>query len=176
MGAGSVAKFLTNLGKKAFSEVDEFIGTAVKNAGQEIDEGLRYMQDQGALGDLLNRYYSNMNRGSKLTTRGQMQDTDLGKLKVNVGRVPLQETGRTLIKPDDVVGVEPLDLEELIRQDAAVIPTMWDRSDLGVLTRVNDEDLAFPVPLDAGYQYPMTRSNFDAIAMVQVIKALSQQS
>jgi hypothetical protein len=70
MGAGSVAKFLTNLGKKAFSEVDEFIGTAVKNAGQEIDEGLRYMQDQGALGDLLNRYYSNMNRGSKLTTRG----------------------------------------------------------------------------------------------------------
>jgi hypothetical protein len=49
MGAGSVAKFLTNLGKKAFSEVDEFIGTAVKNAGQEIDEGLRYMQDQGAL-------------------------------------------------------------------------------------------------------------------------------
>jgi hypothetical protein len=67
MGAGSVAKFLTNLGKKAFSEVDEFIGTAVKNAGQEIDEGLRYMQDQGALGDLLNRYYSNMNRGSKLT-------------------------------------------------------------------------------------------------------------
>jgi hypothetical protein len=83
-------------------------------------------------------------------------------MKVNVGRVPLQETGRTVIKPDDVVGVEPLDLEELIRQDAAVIPTMWDRSDLGVLTRVNDEDLAFPVPLDAGYQYPMTRSNFDA--------------
>jgi hypothetical protein len=162
MGAGSVAKFLTNLGKKAFSEVDEFIGTAVKNAGQEIDEGLRYMQDQGALGDLLNRYYSNMNRGSKLTTRGQMQDTDLGRLKVNVGRVPLQETGRTLIKPDDVVGVEPLDLEELIRQDAAVIPTMWDRSDLGVLTRVNDEDLAFPVPLDAGYQYPMTKSNFES--------------
>jgi hypothetical protein len=82
MGAGSVAKFLTNLGKKAFSEVDEFIGTAVKNAGQEIDEGLRYMQDQGALGDLLNRYYSNMDRGSKLTRRqGQMQDTALGQVE-----------------------------------------------------------------------------------------------
>jgi hypothetical protein len=162
MGAGSVAKFLTNLGKKAFSEVDEFIGTAVKNAGQEIDEGLRYMQDQGALSDLLNRYYSNMDRGSKLTRRGQMQDTDLGRLKVNVGRVPLQETGRTVIKPDDIVDVEPFPLERFFKEDVAVIPTMWDRSDLGVLTRVNDEDLAFPVPLDAGYQYPMTRSNFDA--------------
>ena len=162
MGAGAAAKFLIQLGKKTFSEVDDFIGTAVSNVGQEIDEGLRYMEDQGALGSLLNRYYSNMNRGSKLTRRGQMQDTDLGRLKVNVGRVPLQETGRTIIKPDDVVDVEPFPLKRFFDEDVAVIPTMWDRSDLGVLTRVNDEDLAFPVPLDAGYQYPMTRSNFDA--------------
>jgi hypothetical protein len=72
------------------------------------------MQDQGALGDLLNRYDSNMNRGSKLTRRGQMQDTDLGRLKVNVGRVPLQETGRTIINPAMMMWVStlPLDLEE----------------------------------------------------------------
>ncbi len=36
MGAGSVAKFLTNLGKKAFSEVDEFIGTAVKMQAKKL--------------------------------------------------------------------------------------------------------------------------------------------
>jgi len=162
MGAGAGAKFLLDLGKKLASGVDEFVGTAVSNVGEQIDEGLRYMDDQGALGSLLNRYYSNMNRGSKLTRRGQMQDTDLGRLKVNVGRVPLQETGRTIIKPDDIVDVEPFPLERFFDEDVAVIPTMWDRSDLGVLTRVNDEELAFPVPLDAGYQYPMTQSNFDA--------------
>ena len=157
-----VAGFLLKMGSKVGLDVDDFIGTAVKNVGQQVNEGLRYMEDQGSLGALLNRYYSNMNRGSKLTRRGQMQDTDLGRLKVNVGRVPLQETGRTIIKPDDVVDVEPFPLERFFDEDVAVIPTMWDRSDLGVLTRVNDEDLAFPVPLDAGYQYPMTRSNFDA--------------
>jgi hypothetical protein len=157
-----VAGFLLKLGSKVGLDVDDFIGTAVKDVGQQVNEGLRYMEDQGSLGALLNRYYSNMNRGSKLTRRGQMQDTDLGRLKVNVGRVPLQETGRTVVKPDDVVDVEPFPLERFFDEDVAVIPTMWDRSDLGVLTRVNDEDLAFPVPLDAGYQYPMTRSNFDA--------------
>ena len=157
-----VAGFLLKMGSKVGLDVDDFIGTAVKNVGQQVNEGLRYMEDQGSLGALLNRYYSNMNRGSKLTRRGQMQDTDLGRLKVNVGRVPLQETGRTVVKPDDVVDVEPFPLERFFDEDVAVIPTMWDRSDLGVLTRVNDEDLAFPVPLDAGYQYPMTRSNFDA--------------
>jgi len=159
---GDVKGFLSKLGSKVGLDVDDFIGTAVKNVGQQVNEGLRYMNDQGALGSLLNRYYSNMNRGSKLTTRGQKQDTDLGRLKVNVGRVPLQETGRTIIKPDDIVDVEPFPLERFFDEDVAVIPTMWDRSDLGVLTRVNDEDLAFPVPLDAGYQYPMTKSNFDA--------------
>ena len=157
-----VAGFLLKLGSKVGLDVDDFIGTAVKDVGQQVNEGLRYMEDQGSLGALLNRYYSNMNRGSKLTRRGQMQDTDMGRLKVNVGRVPLQETGRTVVKPDDVVDVEPFPLERFFDEDVAVIPTMWDRSDLGVLTRVNDEDLAFPVPLDAGYQYPMTRSNFDA--------------
>ena len=157
-----VAGFLLKMGSKVGLDVDDFIGTAVKNVGQQVNEGLRYMEDQGSLGALLNRYYSNMNRGSKLTRRGQMQDTDMGRLKVNVGRVPLQETGRTVVKPDDVVDVEPFPLERFFDEDVAVIPTMWDRSDLGVLTRVNDEDLAFPVPLDAGYQYPMTRSNFDA--------------
>ena len=162
MGVGGATKFILGLGEKLASGVDEFVGTAVSNVGEQIDEGLRYMNDQGALGSLLNRYYSNMNRGGKLTRRGQMQDTDLGRLKVNVGRVPLQETGRTIIKPDDVVDVEPFPLKRFFDEDVAVIPTMWDRSDLGVLTRVNDEDLAFPVPLDAGYQYPMTRSNFDA--------------
>jgi hypothetical protein len=157
-----VAGFLLKMGSKVGLDVDDFIGTAVKDVGQQVNEGLRYMEDQGSLGALLNRYYSNMNRGSKLTRRGQMQDTDMGRLKVNVGRVPLQETGRTVVKPDDVVDVEPFPLERFFDEDVAVIPTMWDRSDLGVLTRVNDEDLAFPVPLDAGYQYPMTRSNFDA--------------
>jgi len=157
-----VAGFLLKLGSKVGLDVDDFIGTAVKDVGQQVNEGLRYIEDQGSLGALLNRYYSNMNRGSKLTRRGQMQDTDMGRLKVNVGRVPLQETGRTVVKPDDVVDVEPFPLERFFDEDVAVIPTMWDRSDLGVLTRVNDEDLAFPVPLDAGYQYPMTRSNFDA--------------
>ena len=159
---GDVKGFLSKLGSKVGLDVDDFIGTAVKNVGQQVNEGLRYMNDQGALGSLLNRYYSNMNRGSKLTRRGQMQDTDLGRLKVNVGRVPLQETGRTIIKPDDIVDVEPFPLKRFFDEDVAVIPTMWDRSDLGVLTRVNDEELAFPVPLDAGYQYPMTQSNFDA--------------
>ena len=67
MGAGAGAKFLLDLGKKLASGVDEFVGTAVSNVGEQIDEGLRYMDDQGALGSLLNRYYSNMNRGSKLT-------------------------------------------------------------------------------------------------------------
>ena len=162
MGVGGATKFILGLGEKLASGADEFVGTAVSNVGEQIDEGLRYMNDQGALGSLLNRYYSNMNRGGKLTTRGQMQDTDLGRLKVNVGRVPLQETGRTIIKADDVVDVEPFPLKRFFDEDVAVIPTMWDRSDLGVLTRVNDENLAFPVPLDAGYQYPMTRSNFDA--------------
>ena len=162
MGIGGATKFILGLSEKLASGVDEFVGTAVSNVGEQIDEGLRYMNDQGALGSLLNRYYSNMNRGSKLTRRGQMQDTDLGRLKVNVGRVPLQETGRTIIKPDDIVDVEPFPLERFFDEDVAVIPTMWDRSDLGVLTRVNDEELAFPVPLDAGYQYPMTQSNFDA--------------
>ena len=157
-----VAGFLLKMGSKVGLDVDDFIGTAVKDVGQQVNEGLRYIEDQGSLGALLNRYYSNMNRGSKLTRRGQMQDTDMGRLKVNVGRVPLQETGRTVVKPDDVVDVEPFPLERFFDEDVAVIPTMWDRSDLGVLTRVNDEDLAFPVPLDAGYQYPMTRSNFDA--------------
>tara|TARA_R110000787_G_scaffold147919_1_gene261805 strand:- start:163 stop:1083 length:921 start_codon:yes stop_codon:yes gene_type:complete len=39
---------------------------------------------------------------------------------------------------------------------------MWDRSDLGVLKRVNEEDLAFDVPLEAGYKYPTTLENFEA--------------
>jgi|TARA_R110001592_G_scaffold358079_1_gene662163 hypothetical protein len=154
--------FLLKLGSKVGLDVEDFIGTGIKKIGEQVDEGLRYIEDQGALGSLLNRYYSNMNRGSKLTTREQMQNTDLGRIKVNVGKVPLEETGRTIIKPDDVVDVEPFPLERFFDEDVAVIPTMWDRSDLGVLTRVNDENLAFPVPLDAGYQYPMTRSNFDA--------------
>tara|TARA_R110000764_G_scaffold17222_1_gene47470 strand:- start:396 stop:1679 length:1284 start_codon:yes stop_codon:yes gene_type:complete len=154
--------FLLKLGSKVGLDVEDFIGTGIKKIGEQVDEGLRYIEDQGALGSLLNRYYSNMNRGSKLTTREQMQNTDLGRIKVNVGKVPLEETGRTIIKPDDVVDVEPFPLKRFFDEDVAVIPTMWDRSDLGVLTRVNDENLAFPVPLDAGYQYPMTRSNFDA--------------
>ena len=154
--------FLLKLGNKVGLDVEDFIGTGIKTIGEQVDEGLRYIEDQGALGSLLNRYYSNMNRGSKLTTREKMQNTDLGRIKVNVGNVPLEETGRTIIKPDDVVDVEPFPLERFFDEDVAVIPTMWDRSDLGVLTRVNDENLAFPVPLDAGYQYPMTRSNFDA--------------
>jgi len=154
--------FLLKLGNKVGLDVEDFIGTGIKKIGEQVDEGLRYIEDQGALGSLLNRYYSNMNRGSKLTTREKMQNTDLGRIKVNVGNVPLEETGRTIIKPDDVVDVEPFPLERFFDEDVAVIPTMWDRSDLGVLTRVNDENLAFPVPLDAGYQYPMTRSNFDA--------------
>ena len=154
--------FLLKLGSKVGLDVEDFIGTGIKKIGEQVDEGLRYIEDQGALGSLLNRYYSNMNRGSKLTTREQMQNTDLGRIKVNVGKVPLEETGRTIIKPDDVVDVEPFPLERFFDEDVAVIPTMWDRSDLGVLTRVNDQNLAFPVPLDAGYQYPMTRSNFDA--------------
>lgn len=137
-------------------------GTGVNQAKEAVDEGLRYTQDQGALGNLLNRYYSNMNRGSKLTRRGQMQDTDLGRLKVNVGRVPLQETGRTIVKPDDVVEVEPFPLEKFFDEDVAMVPMVWDRSDLGVLKGVNDQPLAFDVPLQAGSQYPTTSSNFDA--------------
>ena len=125
------------------------------------EEGLKTL-DFGALKNLLNRYYSNLDRGSKLTTRGQVQNTDLGRMKVNVGRVPLEETGRTIIYPDDVVDPLPLNLEKLLKEDAVVIPTMWDRSDLGVLKRVNEQDLAFDVPLEAGYKYPTTRSNFEA--------------
>ncbi len=162
---GDVAGFLAKMGAKVGFDFDEFVGTAVEKAGQQFDEGLRYMEDQGALGSLLNRYYSNMNRGSKLTRQGQMQETPLGKMKVNVGRVPLQETGRTVIRPSATVDVQPLTVEqfEKMRIDQSqFIPMVWDRSDLGVLTRVNDEDLLFDVPLQAGYKYPTTSSNFEA--------------
>jgi hypothetical protein len=81
----------------------KLIGTAVKDNIDEVQEGLRYLTNMDEVTSYLNRYYANMDRGSKLTRRGQMQDTDLGRLKVNVGRVPLQETGRTIIPPDDVV-------------------------------------------------------------------------
>ena len=135
----------------------------LKEGGEVADEGLRYLDDSfGALKNLLNRYYSNMARGSKLTTRGKVQDTDLGRMKVNVGRVPLEETGRTIVSPKNVVEPLPLDLEKLLEEDAVVIPTMWDRSDLGVLKRVNEEDLAFDVPLEAGYKYPTTLENFES--------------
>ena len=142
----------------------KFVKDVLMDAGGEVaDEGLRYLDDSfGALKNLLNRYYSNMNRGSKLTTRGKVQDTDLGRMKVNVGRVPLEETGRTIVSPKNVVEPLPLDLEKLLEEDAVVIPTMWDRSDLGVLKRVNEEDLAFDVPLEAGYKYPTTLENFEA--------------
>ena len=83
------------------------------------EEGLKTL-DFGALRNLLNRYYSNLDRGSKLTTRGQVQNTDLGRMKVNVGRVPLEETGRTIIYPDDVVDPLPLNLEKLLKEDAVV--------------------------------------------------------
>ena len=142
----------------------KFVKDVLMDAGGEVaDEGLRYLDNSfGALKNLLNRYYSNMARGSKLTTRGQVQDTDLGRMKVNVGRVPLEETGRTIVSPKNVVEPLPLDLEKLLEEDAVVIPTMWDRSDLGVLKRVNEEDLAFDVPLEAGYKYPTTLENFEA--------------
>ena len=142
---GNPINFLLKFGQKT-----GFIGTGVDAATSTVDEGLRYMDDESAVREILNRYYSNMDRGSKLTTRGQVQDTDLGRMKVNVGRVPLQETGRTIIPPDDIVQPEPLPLEQLLEEDAVIIPTMWDRSDLGVLTGVNDQQLAFPVPLQAG--------------------------
>ena len=147
---GDVAGFLAKMGAKVGFDFDEFVGTAVEKAGQQFDEGLRYMEDQGALGSLLNRYYSNMNRGSKLTTRDKMQETPLGKMKVNVGRVPLQETGRTVIRPSATVDVQPLTVEqfEQMRIDQSkFIHMVWDRSDLGVLTRVNDEVLLFVVHL-----------------------------
>ena len=142
----------------------KFVKDVLMDAGGEVaDEGLRYLDNSfGALKNLLNRYYSNMARGSKLTTRGKVQDTDLGRMKVNVGRVPLEETGRTIVSPKNVVEPLPLDLEKLLEEDAVVIPTMWDRSDLGVLKRVNEEDLAFDVPLEAGYKYPTTLENFEA--------------
>ena len=142
----------------------KFVKDVLMDAGGEVaDEGLRYLDDSfGALKNLLNRYYSNMARGSKLTTRGKVQDTDLGRMKVNVGRVPLEETGRTIVSPKNVVEPLPLDLEKLLEEDAVVIPTMWDRSDLGVLKRVNEEDLAFDVPLEAGYKYPTTLENFES--------------
>ena len=142
----------------------KFVKDVLMDAGGEVaDEGLRYLDNSfGALKNLLNRYYSNMARGSKLTTRGKVQDTDLGRMKVNVGRVPLEETGRTIVSPKNVVEPLPLDLEKLLEEDAVVIPTMWDRSDLGVLKRVNEEDLAFDVPLEAGYKYPTTLENFES--------------
>jgi len=154
---GNPVNFLLKLGQKT-----GFIGTGVDEVTNIVDEGLRYMDDESAVREILNLYYSNMDRGSKLTTRGQVQDTDLGRMKVNVGRVPLQETGRTIVQPENIVQPEPLPLEQLLEEDAVIIPTMWDRSDLGVLTGVNDEQLAFPVPLQAGYKYPMTVENFEA--------------
>ena len=140
----------------------KLIGTAVKDNIDEVQEGLRYLTNMDEVTGYLNRYYANMDRGSKLTRRGQMQDTDLGRLKVNVGRVPLQETGRTIIPPDDVVQPLPFDFEKALGEGAKVIPTMWDRSDLGVLKNVNDQALAFDVPLQAGYKYPTTAENFAA--------------
>ena len=85
---------IANVARKKLIE-PYFTGTGVKQPSEAVSEGLRYVEDQGVLGNMLNRYYSNLNRGSKLTRRGQVQDTDLGRLKVNVGRVPLQETSKT---------------------------------------------------------------------------------
>ena len=152
---------IANVARKKLIE-PYFTGTGVKQPSEAVSEGLRYVEDQGVLGNMLNRYYSNLNRGSKLTRRGQVQDTDLGRLKVNVGRVPLQETSRTIIKPDDVVIPEPFPLTRFFDEDVAMVPMIWDRSDLGVLKGVNEQQLAFDVPLQAGGQYPTTLSNFDA--------------
>jgi len=150
-GAGSVRK----------KPKQDLVGTGVEEGGEAVDQGLLYDPSGAAM----NRYYSNMNRGSKLTRRGQMQDTPLGRIKVNVGRVPLQETGRTIIPPSATTDVQPLtmqQLEQMRSNNSEFIPMIWDRSDLGVLKGVNDQPLAFDVPLQAGSQYPTTSSNFEA--------------
>jgi hypothetical protein len=144
---------------------DDLVGTAVEEGGEAVEQGLRYTESDGALGAMMNKYYSNMNRGSKLTRQGQMQETPLGKIKVNVGRVPLQETGRTIIPPSATTDTQPLTMqqfEQMRENNSEFIPMVWDRSDLGVLKGVNNEPLAFDVPLQAGSQYPTTSSNFEA--------------
>ncbi len=144
---------------------DDLVGTAVEEGGEAVEQGLRYTESDGALGAMMNKYYSNMNRGSKLTRQGQMQETPLGKIKVNVGRVPLQETGRTIIPPSATTDTQPLTMqqfEQMRANNSEFIPMVWDRSDLGVLKGVNNEPLAFDVPLQAGSQYPTTSSNFEA--------------
>jgi len=186
-GARSVADSASNLGKGALDlaqrvEVDpnamgafggniklkpknDLVGTAVEEGGEAVEQGLRYTENDGALGAMMNKYYSNMNRGSKLTRQGQMQETPLGKIKVNVGRVPLQETGRTIIPPSATTETQPLTMqqfEQMRANNSEFIPMVWDRSDLGVLKGVNNEPLAFDVPLQAGSQYPTTSSNFEA--------------
>ena len=144
---------------------NDLVGTAVEEGGEAVEQGLRYTESDGALGAMMNKYYSNMNRGSKLTRQGQMQETPLGKIKVNVGRVPLQETGRTIIPPSATTETQPLTMqqfEQMRANNSEFIPMVWDRSDLGVLKGVNNEPLAFDVPLQAGSQYPTTSSNFAA--------------
>ena len=144
---------------------NDLVGTAVEEGGEAVEQGLRYTESDGALGAMMNKYYSNMNRGSKLTRQGQMQETPLGKIKVNVGRVPLQETGRTIIPPSATTETQPLTMqqfEQMRANNSEFIPMVWDRSDLGVLKGVNNEPLAFDVPLQAGSQYPTTSSNFEA--------------
>ena len=186
-GARSVADSASNVGRGALDlaqriEVDQnamgafgvpiklkpkndLVGTAVEEGGEAVEQGLRYTESDGALGAMMNKYYSNMNRGSKLTRQGQMQETPLGKIKVNVGRVPLQETGRTIIPPSATTETQPLTMqqfEQMRANNSEFIPMVWDRSDLGVLKGVNNEPLAFDVPLQAGSQYPTTSSNFAA--------------
>jgi len=186
-GARSVADSASNVGRGALDlaqriEVDQnamgafgvpiklkpkndLVGTAVEEGGEAVEQGLRYTESDGALGAMMNKYYSNMNRGSKLTRQGQMQETPLGKIKVNVGRVPLQETGRTIIPPSATTETQPLTMqqfEQMRANNSEFIPMVWDRSDLGVLKGVNNEPLAFDVPLQAGSQYPTTSSNFEA--------------
>lgn len=186
-GARSVADSASNVGRGALDlaqrvEVDpdamgafggnirlkpknDLVGTAVEEGGEAVEQGLRYAESDGALGAMMNKYYSNMNRGSKLTRQGQMQETPLGKIKVNVGRVPLQETSRTIIPPSATIETQPLTMqqfEQMRENKSEFIPMVWDRSDLGVLKGVNDEPLAFDVPLQAGSQYPTTSSNFES--------------
>tara|TARA_R110001606_G_scaffold188011_1_gene335597 strand:+ start:42 stop:1196 length:1155 start_codon:yes stop_codon:yes gene_type:complete len=127
----------------------------LKEGGEVADEGLRYLGDSfGALKNLLNRYYSNMDRGSKLTTRGKVQDTDLGRMKVNVGKVPLEEMGSTIIKNRKNLDEYSFDIEKALNEEASFIPLIGDRSSgLGALSKVNEQVLENPVNLEAGNSY-----------------------
>ena len=159
--------------------VGEKLGALKDFIKEEIKGGLKYLSDPEKLTNL-KQYIQNANRGSKLTTATRRMTPeqlgfdlfsgplplplDKGKLDVPVGSVPLTEMG-TVISPIKRVKEEPFDFDKARAQNARFIPLEGDRTDLGVLRKVNETMLKNPVLLEAGYKYATNPLNYDALRM-----------